>query len=71
MTDCVAPDAAVPDVELPVSAELMLRLHGLACIRCGTVSGPLDSAGHAYTMTATGGRLGWSVVACREHRAAA
>jgi hypothetical protein len=68
MTNVLAGEPAVPDMPLLVPAELLLRLHGVACIRCGSVGGPLLPAGHAYTITDDGGRLGWPVVACPEHQ---
>jgi hypothetical protein len=56
---------------LPVDASTLLRLHGRACITCGTTTGPLTPAGHVYTGNADDGRLGWAVTACPEHRAVA
>ncbi|MFI9275158.1 hypothetical protein ACIGXM_31265 [Kitasatospora sp. NPDC052896] len=43
------------------------RLHGEACIECGRREGLLTPAGHRYTESSAGGRLGWAVVACPEH----
>lgn len=56
----------VVDRELPVDSISIARLHGEACIVCGTASPPLISAGHVYTRSC-GARLGWTVVACPEH----
>jgi hypothetical protein len=67
MSNLLADVPTVPDVPLLVPAELLLRLHGLACIRCGSVTGRFAPAGHAYTITEDGGRLGWAVVACAHH----
>lgn len=60
--------AALPvvDRELPVDSISIARLHGEACIVCGTASTPLMSAGHVYTLS-RGARLGWAVVACPDH----
>lgn len=56
------PDAepAIQDAISPV------RLHGEACIHCGTTEGPLTPAGHRYTASGQI-QLGWAVVACSEH----
>jgi hypothetical protein len=44
------------------------RLHGEACIVCGTTEPPLHPAGHVYTPSAEGGApLGWAIVACESH----
>ncbi len=68
MTNLLAGNPDVPDVPLLVPAELLLlRLDGVVCIRCGSVGGQLAPAGHAYTITEDGGRLGWAVVACTHH----
>jgi hypothetical protein len=56
---------------LPVDGQFLARLRGAACITCGSTTGPLTPAGHRYTSTVHDGRLGWAVVACPEHRAAA
>ena len=55
---------------LPVDDALLVRLHGEACITCGTTTGPLVPAGHRYTRNGQGGHLGWAVVACTAHRVA-
>jgi hypothetical protein len=47
------------------------QLHGLSCYLCDNPGALLAAAGHLYTATGDGGRLGWSVVACLEHRGAA
>lgn len=64
----MADTAASSTLALPVDDALLARLRGTACITCGTTSGPLTAAGHAYTGTRRGGRLGWPVVACPEHQ---
>ncbi len=56
---------------LPVDDQVLARLHGQACITCGSTASPLAPAGHRYTNTVRDGRLGWAVVACTEHRATA
>lgn len=43
------------------------QLHGHACMVCGSELDGLMDAGHAYTKTADGGRLGWPVKACPQH----
>jgi hypothetical protein len=48
-------NAATPDQ--------MERLTGRRCARCGSTSG-LTDADHAYTTSATAGRLGWLVKLC-------
>jgi hypothetical protein len=53
----------VVESELPVDATNIARLHGEACIECGSMSGPLLPAGHVYTRSCAG-RLGWAVVVC-------
>ncbi len=58
-------------LSLPVDGQVLARLHGKACITCGSTTGPPTPAGHRYTSTVRDGRLGWAVVACHEHRAAA
>jgi hypothetical protein len=65
----MADTAASLTLALPVDDALLVRLHGEACITCGTTTGPLTPAGHVYTGNADEGQLGWSVVACPEHRA--
>ena len=55
-------------LELPVTDALLVRLHGKACITCGTSTGPLNRSGYVYTTDPGGGRLGWAVVACAEHQ---
>ncbi|MFC1429534.1 hypothetical protein ACEZDB_02550 [Streptacidiphilus sp. N1-3] len=62
----MADSAAPSTLALPVDDDLFVRLHGTACIICGTTQGPLNPAGHAYTGDSATGRLGWSVVACAE-----
>jgi hypothetical protein len=57
--------SALPVIEqLPVDAISIVRLHGLACITCGTASGPLLDAGHIGTRDSEGGVLSWRVVTC-------
>ncbi|MHA6759821.1 hypothetical protein [Streptacidiphilus sp. PAMC 29251] len=67
----MANTAAPSTLSLPVDDALLVRLHGQACITCGSTTGPLLSAGHAYTGDGDGSRHGWPVVACPEHRWAA
>ncbi|MFC1416383.1 hypothetical protein [Streptacidiphilus cavernicola] len=69
----MADTATASTLTLPVDDALLVRLHGTACITCGTTTGPLYGAGHVYTAVAAGqdGCLGWAVVACPEHLAAA
>ncbi|MFC1418491.1 hypothetical protein [Streptacidiphilus cavernicola] len=68
MADIAATAPPQPPVQpLPVDASTLLQLQGRACIACGTTAGPLTAAGHVYTGTPQGGRLGWAVVACPEH----
>lgn len=56
-----------PDAEPPIQDAISpVRLHGEACIHCGTTDGPLAPAGHRYT-PAGSTQLGWPVVACPEH----
>ncbi|MEY9848731.1 hypothetical protein ABH940_005835 [Streptacidiphilus sp. BW17] len=43
------------------------QLHGRACVVCGSERDSLTAAGHAYTCTGDGGRLGWPVKACARH----
>ena len=65
-------DTAAPlTPALPVDDALLVRLHGEACITCGTTTGPLTPAGHVYTRVVDEGQLGWAVTACPEHLAAA
>ncbi|MGA5701648.1 hypothetical protein [Peterkaempfera bronchialis] len=59
-----------PVLQLPVDAPTLDRLHGDACINCGTEDGPLLPAGHAYTADGEG-QLGWPVAACPDHQGAA
>ncbi|MFC1416391.1 hypothetical protein [Streptacidiphilus cavernicola] len=67
MADTASGDA----LALPVDGQLLARLRGVACITCGSTDGPLAPAGHRYTTTCLGGRLGWAVVACPAHTEAA
>jgi hypothetical protein len=60
-----------PVLVLPVDDQILERLHGDACITCGTTTGLLTPAGHVYTGNPDDGQLGWAVTACPEHRAAA
>lgn len=43
------------------------QLHGRACVRCGSTMAGLLDAGHVYTPSGDGGRLGWPVKACPHH----
>lgn len=54
-------------LRLPVDRETLHRLQGQGCIECGTTQG-LAPAGHRHTEGGTGGRLGWSILACKQHR---
>ncbi|MEZ0088949.1 hypothetical protein [Streptacidiphilus sp. EB129] len=63
MADSVSPST----LALPVDDALLARLHGEACITCGTIEAPLTAAGHIYTGDQNGGRYGWPVVACPVH----
>jgi hypothetical protein len=54
---------------LPVDIPTLVRLHGLACVTCGTSDVVLVPAGHVRTESG-GGLLGWAVVACPEHKEA-
>ncbi|PBC80093.1 hypothetical protein BX265_5017 [Streptomyces sp. TLI_235] len=52
----------------PVLAEAIspARLHGEACIHCGSAEPPLVPDGHVYTESAEpGAPLGWAIVACK------
>lgn len=54
--------------ELPVDAVSIVRLHGEACIDCGSTVGPLTPAGHIGTRTGNGdGTISWPVVTCPAH----
>ncbi len=44
------------------------QLHGRACFVCGEAGGPLTWVGHVHTESADGGRLGWPVTGCVQHR---
>ena len=48
---------------LALTEEATRRLHGTACVRCGSTT-DLRDAGHAYTRSGEKGRLGWPVRAC-------
>lgn len=61
-------DVSVVQQDFPDDTISIARLHGEACIACGTTRAPLAPAGHVYTRDQQGGRLGWSVVACAEHQ---
>jgi hypothetical protein len=63
----------IDGIAVPVAEAAVRRaqLHGEACITCGTARGFLIPAGYHYTTGSEGGRLGWAVVACSEHRRAA
>jgi len=65
--------AALPvvELELPVDAISIVRLHGEACIGCGSAKGPLFPAGHVGTLDSEGGPLSWPVVTCAHCRDAA
>lgn len=51
----------------PVDAISIARLHGEACIRCGSTQLPLLPAGQ-IAGTADGDSAGWPVVACPDHQ---
>lgn len=55
-----------PEIELPVDTLSIARLHGHACIVCGTTTPPLRAAGHVNTR-GSDGLIAWPVVACKEH----
>lgn len=57
---------AVPaaEIELPVDTVSIARLHGEACIRCGSTVPPLTPCGHMRTVGTDNGVLSWPVVAC-------
>ncbi|MEZ0092872.1 hypothetical protein [Streptacidiphilus sp. EB129] len=63
MADSVSPST----LALPVDDALLARLHGAACITCGTTTAPLTAAVHIYSGDQDGGRLGWPVAACPKH----
>lgn len=65
MTATVVPEQGnQPDGD-PISPA---RLHGEACIECGSTEPPLVPAGHRHTQTERGrAPLGWAVVACPVH----
>ena len=49
---------------LPVDEKTLARLHGKACIHCGTTTDELTPAGHVTTRSCAGARLGWAVGVC-------
>jgi hypothetical protein len=51
-------------IELPVDRVSIARLHGEACIKCGSTVLPLMPNGHVETRGSEGGILSWPVVAC-------
>ena len=60
----------VPEQADQPAADLVspARLHGEACITCGSTEPPLVPAGHRHTPTQAGkAPLGWAVVACPNH----
>lgn len=48
-----------------------VRLHGQACIHCGTSTGPLTPAGQVGTRVDEGVVRVWEVVSCSEHKVTA
>lgn len=57
-------DTRTSTLALPVDESILARLHGKACITCGTTVGDLVPAGHVTTHSHAGARLGWAVGAC-------
>lgn len=53
-----------PEIELPVDTVSIARLHGQACIKCGSTTPPLRPAGHVNTR-GSDGLIAWPVVACK------
>lgn len=58
------PQGSTKPVEAVVDSE---QLHGRSCIVCASPLDGLVDAGHAYTPSGDGGRLGWPVKACVRH----
>ena len=54
-------------MQLPVDLVSIVRLHGEACITCGTTTLPLIPNGHVRTGGTDDGVLSWPVVACPDH----
>ena len=55
-------ETAAPEEEQ--RAPTRAQKDGIACIDCGSTTGPFTRAGFVYTRSAEGGRLPWAVVAC-------
>lgn len=57
-------DTGTSTLALPVDESTLARLHGKACITCGTTTSDLTPAGHVTTRSRAGARLGWAVGSC-------